>query len=59
MAEIGQGADDRRQHRFIVERDNGKVKDLEEVGEVSDANSISIRVSHHHHSVSSFEQTLR
>ena len=58
VAEVGQGADDRRQHRLVVEWDNGKIEDLEEVGEVSNTNSVSIRMGHDNHPMTSFKQAL-
>ena len=58
MAEIGQGADDCREHRLVVEWDNGKIEDLEEVGEVSYTNSVSIRMGHDNHPMTSFKQAL-
>ena len=58
MAEVGQGADDRRQHRLVVEWDDGEVEHLEEICEISDAHSISVRMGHHNHPVPSFKQTL-
>ena len=58
MAEVGQGAEDCREHRLVVEWDNGEIKDLEEVGEVSDAHSVPVRMGHNNHPVPSFKQAL-
>ena len=55
VAEVGQGADDRRQHGLVVEWDDGEVEDLQEVGKISDANSVSVRVCHHYHPVPPFQ----
>lgn len=58
MAEVGQGAEDCREHRLVVEWDNGEIEDLEEVGEVPDAHSVPVRMGHHNHPVPSFKQAL-
>ena len=58
VTEVGQGADDCREDRLVVEWDNGEIEDLEEVGEISDAHSVSVRMGHHNHPVPSFEQAL-
>ena len=58
VAEGGQGADDGRQHGLVVEGHDGQVEDLEEVGEVADADPVPVGVSDHQDTVAAGHQAL-